>query len=289
MHCESTKDLKPLSEIIGQERAVRSLKFGLGIKNHGFNIYVAGYPGTGRKTAIKSFVEQLAQKQPVPPDWCYVNNFANQYEPKAIKLPAGKGKEFQEDIKNLIENIRNALPKAFESEDYAARREATLRGLESQRKELIDQLNAKAQQEGFVIQATQIGVLLIPVLDGKPLSEEEIMALPQKIKDKLQEKHDKLEVELRNTMRQILDMERKIVDAVKKLNREIALFSIGNQIENIREKYKEIPEIIAYLKDLENDILDNLQKFIRIGEPQQQQSHAFYALGKGRPLQEICC
>lgn len=272
LHCESTKEFKPLSQIIGQERAVRSLKFGLGIKNHGFNIYVAGYPGTGRKTAIRSFVEQLAQKQPTPPDWCYVNNFTNQYEPKAIKLPPGKGRELHEDIKNLIESIRNALPKAFESEDYAARREATLRGLESQRKELIDLLNTKAQSEGFIIQATQVGLLLIPVLDGKPLSQEEILALPQKMKDKLQEKHDKLESDLRNTMRQILDMERKMVDAVKKLNREIALFSIGNQIESVKEKFRDISEIVAYLKDLENDILDNLQKFIRIGEPQQPQS-----------------
>src|SRR3990170_7631784 len=92
MHCETTKGLIPLQEIIGQERAVRALKFGLGIKDHGFNIYVAGYPGTGRKTAVKNFVEAQAKTQLVPSDWCYVNNFGNQYEPTAIELPAGKGK-----------------------------------------------------------------------------------------------------------------------------------------------------------------------------------------------------
>ena len=167
MHCDSTKELTPLDEIIGQERAVRALKFGLGIKNHGFNMYVAGYPGTGRKTTVKSFVEAQAKTQPVPPDWCYVNNFGNQYEPKAIQLSAGKGKEFRDDMKNFIENVKNALPKAFESEDYAARREATIRGLEEKRKQLIDELNVKAQREGFVIQTTPIGLLLIPVLRRK--------------------------------------------------------------------------------------------------------------------------
>ena len=177
LHCESTKDLVPLSEIIGQERAVRALKFGLGIKDHGFNMYVAGYPGTGRKTAVKNFVEAQAKTQPVPPDWCYVNKFGNQYEPKAIQLPAGKGKEFRSDMKNFIDSSKNALPKAFESEDYAARREATLRGLESKRKELIEELNSKAQHEGFTIQTTPVGILLIPVLDDKPLSEEEMLAL----------------------------------------------------------------------------------------------------------------
>ncbi len=271
MQCESTKDLVPLSEIIGQERAVRALKFGLGIKDHGFNMYVAGYPGTGRKTTVQNFVEAQAKVQPVPPDWCYVNNFANSYEPKAIQLPPGKGKEFRDDMKNFIENVvRNALPKAFESEDYIARRDATIQGLENQRKKLIDELNEKAQSEGFVIQTTPIGLLLIPVLDGKPLSEEEMLALPQKMKEKIQEKREKLEADFRNTMRQLIDMERKIHEAIKKLNKEVALFTIGNQVESLIEKYKGSAEVAAYMKDVENDILDNLQQFIKRGEPQQQ-------------------
>jgi lon-related putative ATP-dependent protease len=270
LHCESTKDIVPLNEIIGQERAVRALKFGLGIKDHGFNVYVAGYPGTGRKTAVKNFVEAQAKTQPIPPDWCYVNNFGNQYEPKAIKLAAGKGKEFREDLKNFIENVKSALPKAFESEDYVARREVTIKGLEYQRKKLIDELSSKAQREGFVIQTTPIGMLLIPVLNGKPLNEEEMLALPQKTKDKLNEKKEQLETEFRNTMRQLIDMERKIHDALKKLNKEVALYVLGNQVESLMEKYTANPEVTGYLKEVENDILDNLQQFIRRGETEQQ-------------------
>lgn len=272
MHCESTKDLTPINEIIGQERAVRALKFGLGIKNNGFNMYVAGYPGTGRKSTVKSFVEAQAKTQLVPPDWCYVNNFSNQYEPKAIQFSAGKGKEFRGDMKNFIENVKTALPKAFESEDYAARREATIQGLEEKRKQLVEELNAKAQQEGFVIQSTPVGLLLIPVLDGKPLSEEEMVALPQKTKDKLAEKREKLEADFRNSMRQLIDMERQIHDALKKLNREVALYSIGHLIEAISDRYRGLPEVMAYLKDVENDMLDNLQQFIKRSSDQQEQT-----------------
>ncbi len=275
MQCESTHDLVPLGEIIGQERAVRALKFGLGIRNHGFNVYVAGYPGTGRKTAVKNFVEAQAKVQPVPPDWCYVNNFSNQYEPKAIQFPPGKGKEFREDMKNFIENVKNALPKAFESEDYAARRDSTIRGLESQRKQLIEELSVKAQREGFVIQTTPIGLLLIPVLDGKPLSEEEMLALPQNMKDKLQEKREQLETEFRNAMRQLIDMERKIHDALKKLNKEVALYAIGNQVESMNEKYRGTPEVTAYLLAIENDILDNLSQFVKRGGGEAQEQFPF--------------
>jgi len=270
LHCESTKDLIPLGEIIGQERAVRALKFGIGIKDHGFNVFVAGYPGTGRKTAVRNFVEAQAKTQPVPPDWCYVNNFGNQYEPKGIKLPAGKGKEFREDMKNFIENIKTALPKAFESEDYAARREATIKGLENQRKQLIDELSSKAQREGFVIQTTPIGILLVPVLDGKPLSEEEMLAMPQKTKDKINEKREKLETEFRSTMRQLIDMERRIHETLKKLNKEVALYALGNQVESLMEKYRANSEVTTYLKEVENEILENLQQFIRRGESEQQ-------------------
>jgi lon-related putative ATP-dependent protease len=270
MRCETTEELLPLREIVGQERAVRALKFGLGIRDRGFNIYVAGYPGTGRTTAVKNFVGEIALTEPVPSDWCYVNNFSNQYEPKAIKLPAGKGKIFQSDVKNLIENLRTALPKAFESEDYSAKREATIRALENQRKELIGQLSAKAEQEGFVIQSTPIGLLLIPVIKGKPVTEEEMVALPQKTKDEIQEKRERLESNLRNTMRQFFDMEQKIREELKKLNRDVALYATGNLVDNLMEKYKETPDVTTYLKEVQNDILDNLSQFIGRGEAQQQ-------------------
>jgi len=270
LHCESTHDLIPLSEIIGQERAVRALKFGLGIKDHGFNMYVAGYPGTGRKTAVKSFVEAQAKTRPVPNDWCYVNNFGNQYEPKTIQLPPGKGKEFKDDMKTFIDNLKSALPKAFESEEYVTRRDSTIRELEGQHKRLIDDLNVKAQREGFIIQTTPVGLLLVPVLDGKPLSEEEMITLPQKMKDKIAEKRETLESEFRNTVRQLIDMERQIHDALKKLNKEVALYAIGHQLDGLMMKYQGTPDVTSYLKESENDILDNLQQFIRRGGQEQQ-------------------
>lgn len=270
LRCETTKTLAPLTSIIGQERAVRALKFGLGIRERGFNIYVAGRPGTGRTTAVKNFVEEVARVEPAPPDWCYINNFSNPYEPKAIKLPPGKGREFRDDVKRLIENVRIALPKAFESDDYAIKREATVRAIENQRKALIDQLNAKVQQEGFIIQSTPIGIMLIPVIKGKPLTEEELLALPQKAKEVIQEKRARLEPELRNTMRQFLEMEQKIRDALNKLNRDVALYAIGHLVGGLLEKYKATPEVVAYLQEVQSDILDNVVQFVRKGEPQQQ-------------------
>ena len=68
LKCKSTDQLTPLEGIIGQERAARALHFGIDIKERGFNIYVSGAPGTGKKTAVKDFLERAAKTKPAPSD-----------------------------------------------------------------------------------------------------------------------------------------------------------------------------------------------------------------------------
>ncbi len=262
MGCETTRELTPLEGIIGQERAVRALKFGLDIKERGFNIYVAGLSGTGRKTAVKDFLEEVAKTKPVPSDWCYVNNFRNPYEPKAVKLPPRRGKEFQVYMKNLVDETRNLLPKAFESEDYASKREAAIGAIEDERKGLLTRLNERAQQEGFVLRSTPIGVLIIPVVRGKPLSDQDLAALPGEVRKEIEKKREKLRSELRNAMRQLRGLERKVNEEIQKVNREVAVYAIGHLFDGLMEKYEEFPDVKNYLNDVENDILENLPQFV---------------------------
>jgi len=270
MSCKTTRELAPLEEIIGQERAVRALKFGLGIKEKGFNIYVAGYPGTGRTTAVKNFLDEVARAKPIPADWCYVNNFSNQYAPKAIRLSPGKGKEFQKDMKEFIEKTKRTLPKAFESEDYTAKRESTIKNMEAQRKVLLEQLNVEARKEGFIIQINPIGLFLIPVIKGKPASDEEIIALPPKVRDEIHKKKEHLETEMRNVTRQFMDTERKIEEEINKLDRDVALYVIGHLMADLKDKYKEFTDVLSYLEEAQKDILDNVAQFIREPETDQQ-------------------
>ena len=265
MRCESTADLSPLQGIIGQERAVRALKFGLDIKERGFNIYVAGYAGTGRATAVKDFLEELAKTKPIPQDWCYVNNFKNPYEPKAIGLPPGKAVIFQKDMANLLSEVRRELPKAFESEDYAAKREATVRATEEERERLFTQLSKRAQEEGFVLQSSPIGLLSIPVVKGRPLSEQEFLSLSSEDREEIQKRREELNSDLRNTMRQQRGLDRKISDGLRQLNRDVALYAVGYLVNDLKEKYKLFPEVVDYLEQVQNDILENVSQFI--GEP----------------------
>jgi len=265
MTCETTEEISPLEGIIGQERAVKALKFGLDIQERGFNIYVAGDTGTGRTTAVKDFLEEIAKAKKAPPDWCYVNNFRNTYEPTAIRLPPGKAREFQQDMTHLVDEARRVLPKAFDSEDYATKREATIGEVEEERKKLFDELNRKAQDQGFVLQSTPIGLLMIPVIDGQPVSDQGFISLPQRTRDEIQNRREKLSTELRSAMRKLRGLEGKINEELRKTNREVALFSIGHLTAELIEKYSKFPEIVTYVKDVENDILESLSEFI--GKP----------------------
>jgi len=268
--CKTTGELQPLQEIIGQERAVRALKFGLGIQDKGFNIFVAGYPGTGRTTAVKSFVEEIAKSKATPADWCYVNNFSNEYGPKAIKLPPGKGKIFQKDMKEFIESAKRSLRRSFESEDYAQKRENTVKNVEEKRKQLIEQLNSEAQREGFVIQSTPIGLILIPVIKGKPIAEEEILSLPQSVREEIQQKKGKIESQFRTAMRQFMDLDRIAHEVIDKLNRDVAMYAIGNVVSDLAERYVGFPDVANYLKSVQEDIINNLADFIRRPEKAKQ-------------------
>ncbi|MFB0543880.1 MAG: Lon-like protease helical domain-containing protein, partial [Candidatus Bathyarchaeia archaeon] len=245
--CRTAEELPPLKGIIGQERAVKALLFGLNIKERGFNIYVSGYPGTGRETACMSFLEDIAKKLPTPPDWGYIYNFDDPNRPRALELPPGKGRDFKGDMSGFVENVKKALAGAFESEDYGKRRSAILEIINKERGELSQKLSMKAQQQGFILQRTQIGVAIIPVIKGKPLQEEEFAKLPEETKRKIIEGRHELEEELRITGRIFRELDRKGEAQIEELNREVALYAMGQILNGMLEKYEEIEKVKEYL------------------------------------------
>ncbi|NMC58547.1 MAG: AAA family ATPase, partial [Candidatus Methanofastidiosa archaeon] len=268
LKCKSSKDVSPLEDIVGQDRALKALKFGLEIQEKGFNIFVAGFPGTGKMTAVKSFLDKLAEDQRVPLDWCYVNNFQEQYEPMVISLKAGQGRVFHRDMANFLNEAKINLPKAFESEDFALKRESTIQRIEAERNKIFSELNRKAESEGLIVQTTPMGFVFVPIVSGRPMTEEEFIALSPDKKDDIQKRRDKLNSELRLVFRQLKELDTKTFEEIKKLNIDVALFTIGHLMADLNKKYSEYPDIIAYLKEVQEDILENLNLFYKPNIPQ---------------------
>ncbi|RJX22520.1 MAG: ATP-binding protein [Ammonifex sp.] len=266
-----TDEVSPLDTIIGQERAVRALEFGLEIENGGFNIFVAGLPGTGKNTAVQSFLENLAKTKPTPPDWCYVYNFKEPFKPRAIRLPSGKGSEFARDMKEFITAARREIPRSFETDEYAKKREETGEIFAAQRSRLFTELNQHATEAGFVIQPTPTGLFIIPVIDGEPVKEKEFAALPTEKQREIILRRQKLEEGVAGTFRELQNIERKAHQAMRDLDRKVAGFVLSLLTKEFSEKYAGIPAVLSYFEGVQADILDNLGLF-RGGEESERQS-----------------
>jgi len=266
--CDTTEAAEPSDEIIGQERAKKALLFGLEIREAGFNIYVAGIPGTGRRTAVKKFLDELAKTKPRADDWVYVNNFENQYEPVALRLPPGQGTQFKNDISSFIEGVKRALPKAFESEDYATKRQEVFQKFGKDREEILAKVNESAAKQGFGLQMSPTGLVVYPLVDGKSVTEEEFAALPPEKKREIEQKREILDADLRNGFRKIRDLDMNGMEAITKLNNEIALYAIGDLLAVLKEKYGKYGEVDAYIGAIKKDILENFGAFL--GTDQQQ-------------------
>ncbi|MGD0818390.1 MAG: ATP-binding protein [Methanomassiliicoccales archaeon] len=260
--CRSTKDLTPSKKIIGQDRAVKALQFGLRIRSKGFNVYIAGMPGTGRRSAAVDFVKDLAKDMPVPPDWVYVYNFHEASKPNALALPAGKGKEFKGDVEKLVTAIPTAFKNAFESEEYAKKRQTTMKAIDDEREESTTNINRTTSEAGFQIQQTPIGMVLVPLVDDKPLTTEEFNQLSAGVKERYRIKQEALQAKLQKPFLQFRELEEKAEKTVEQLNRQVAMYVLGPMLSVVKEKYGSNEEVIEYINDIMKDILDNLAKFL---------------------------
>jgi lon-related putative ATP-dependent protease len=259
--CVSSQEISRLDRIIGQERASKSLVFGLGIKNAGFNIYVAGLPGTGRTTAVKRFLEEIAKGEPAPDDWCYVYNFRDPYHPNAICLPQGKARELQEDFKNFIEGSRGEIRNAFESDEYLTQKEQMAKTFGQRRDEVLQRMNELAQEQGFVLQSSPMGLLTIPLREGKPLREEEFAALSAEEKEEIDKKRKGLQTEIESAIRQAKRIEKDAAEALAQLDKEVALYTLSQPVEDLQQKYHDLHEVVEHLHAVRDDIIENLSYF----------------------------
>lgn len=253
--------VEPLETIIGQERAVRALRFGLAIREPGFNVYVAGPPGTGRTTAVRRFLEESVSGEPLPPDLCYVNNFRDPYRPNAIALPAGRARAFQSSMETLVEAATRELRRVFESEEYALKRDETARSFQRQRGELFSELSYRARDQGFGIQSSPLGLVTVPLREGKPLGDEALQELGAEERAELDRQGEQVQDDIKAVLRQVRVLEKLASEALEALDQEVALFAIGPLIEELQEAYASCEEVGSYLDQVRSDMLDNLEQF----------------------------
>ena len=267
---ETTADLEPLEGIVGQERGIEAIETALDMPEDGFNLYASGVVGTGRHSALLSRARQKAKDRPVPSDWSYVYNFDKPDRPRSLELPPGRGNELAADMERLIEHCQEEIPKAFSGEEYEKQKNEVTEQLSDKRQELIEELREKARKLDHAIQVTPAGIVAAPLVDGEPVSQQEFEQLPEEKKEELREKNEKVQELIRQTVAEGRELEQQMKEKTQELDREIGLFAVGHLLDDLKEKYSEFPEVLDYLDEVRDDIIENVELF-RAAEQQQQQ------------------
>ena len=256
-----TGEVEPLDGMIGQERAIRSMAFGLASEKFGYNIFMSGVFGSGKLTYAQEVVHKIAATAPAPSDWCYVYNFTNRAQPRALRLPAGVARQFKADMEDLIEDLKMEISKAFHGEDYDREKAAIINKFQEERMALVESLNTYAQQEGFLPQWTQSGFASVPVVEGKPLTTEDFQKLDPATREDLEKRSQIIRDKALGLIRKIQQQDRRLKEEMKDLDNRIGLFAVGHLIVAFKEKYKDYPSIIAHLEAVRDEVLNKLDDF----------------------------
>lgn len=261
---KNTSEVDPLDKVIGQERAVQAIDFGLNMK--GYNIFVSGIEGTGKSTIIRDIINKYASKMPSPVDWCMVNNFKEEYRPRAISVPTGKATRFSKTMGKLIDDLKKELPKAFDHESYQQKKSEIQKKYADQQKEILKKLEVSAGEMNVHINRTKTGYQTIPIVKDKPISSEEFLALPKEKQTEIEENIGRVQDEIETTIRIINKINQAMNSQIEELMQNVALFVVKQRIDVIRDEYKKCSDILAYLDEVQADILENVQDFIASSE-----------------------
>lgn len=282
---KSTAELDDLEDIIGQERAIRAVSFGIDIESPGYHMYALGPSGTGKTTTIKKFLERKAKQQPTPDDWCYVNNFEVRDKPHALRLRAGMGCKFQAHIDNLVDELKVEIPNAFESEDYEKEQEQINQLFQKRHQVFFQELEVAAKSKGLALLQTPRGILLAPVISGEVLSAEDFKKLDESTRLKINNRQEELQEEMRETLRRVQELQQESKDELRKLDRQVVGYAVEHLIDRLKEKYGQFQAIVEFLDAIRADLLDNVEAFKHAREMEQAKQQLPFPVvqPEGRP------
>jgi lon-related putative ATP-dependent protease len=251
-----------------QERARNAIEFGLGIGHEGYNLFVLGPAGAGKQTLLREILAREAARAPAPPDWCYVHNFDAPHEPRALRLPAGRGVVFRSDMRRLVDDLLASVPQAFESDEYRAHREQLEAEFNERQQKAFAALAETSGAKDIALLRTPTGFTLAPVRNGEVLSPDEFSALPDEERKRISDTIESLQGQLEQLMRDALRWRKEQRERVRELNREVAKYTVGAPIDELEQRYADLPDVLAYLAAVEKDLVENVDDFRRGREPQ---------------------
>jgi lon-related putative ATP-dependent protease len=259
---DTTADIAPIDGLIGQERALDAIRLSAAIDRPGFNLFAIGRIEAGMREAVHAVLGDIAPSRRTPEDWVYVNNFADARRPVAIALPAGQAVGFGTAMRELIDDLKAALPSVFASEEYQTQRGAIDETFQREQGEAFSALKGKASEKGIILLRTPLGFTLVPSRNGEVVPPEEFNAWPEAKRQAAQTAIEELEKEVERIARQIPQREKARREAVRQLNRQTAEIAVGHLIEERKALFADNAAIVAHLDRVRADLIDNVAMFV---------------------------
>ena len=276
---ETTDALEPLDGFPGQARATEAIQFGIGIHHEGYNLFAVGAPGSGRHSLVRAFLEQEAARVASDADWCYVYNFEQPHRPRALKLPPGQARKFRADMQQLLEDLQGAILAAFETEEYHARQLELEQEFAEKQEEVFNEVRAQAAKRGLAVLRTPAGVAVAPMKEGEVVDLETFKKAPEKEQEQVREAIAELEGELAKIFQQVPLWRRETRRKLQELKQTVTRSAVEALLEELKQKYEALDDIIAHLQAVQDDVIDNAENFRKT----KDQGEAIAALGVPLP------
>lgn len=279
---KTTRQLEPLAEIVGQNRAQEAVRFALAMPHGGYNVYAVGRNGLGKRTMMLRYLEHHVDTEQQSHDWCYVANFEEPRVPKLLQLPGGKGTQLKQDMEKLMSRLVKVIPQTFDSDSFLERSEQLKNEYAQKQEEELEKVASQAKRKKVRLTVSTPGGYRLVAMNGEePHTAETFQALTEEQRDKFEDSINRLEKRLRQALRRIADWEQEYAEKQQALNQETLEGISGHQIDELIEKYKDLPDVVGYLEAVRADLVENLDIFLEDND--EQAAIAYASLDKKMP------
>ncbi len=261
-----TSELPAHDAPLGQDRVLEAVEFATGIDRSGYNLFVMGSAGVGKHRLLKSLLDRKAAQQAEASDWCYVADFSNPDRPNALELPAGRGVELRADMRQLVDDLLNALPAAFQSDEYRRRSQEIQDEFRRREDDAAKEMGEHASQRDVALMHTPNGYTLAPLKDGKVLNSTEFEALEDEEQNRIQHAMEEMKDELRTVLGHVPLWQRESRQRFRELDADITSLAVSQLMRDLERHYVDLPEVLAYLKAVADDVIENGELFRSLSE-----------------------
>lgn len=263
----TTDTLEDLQGVLGQDRALEAIQFGVGIQHEGYNLFVIGSPGVGKRTIVGQVLGDQAAQEATPCDWCYVQNFQQDDQPNLLQLPAGTGAKLASDMELLVEQLQAAIQEALATEAHQGRIEQIEQEAKEDSEEAFTKLSDKAREQGIQLVRTPAGFALAPIKGDDIVSPDEFEQLSAEEKKQIESVVASLQAELQEIVEEVPRRRQEAREKIRELNREATRLAVSHALKRFKAKYAELPQVVEYLDAVHQDVTEHADDLQTKDEP----------------------